>query len=54
MFPSFSKTKFSKFLSKILIKKCKEGYKPKFEVELGDFFNRIQEFISEYYKRKHI
>ncbi len=54
MFSSFSKTKFSKFLSKILIKKCKEGYKPKFEVELGDFFNRIQEFISEYYKRKHI
>ncbi len=51
MFPSFSKTLFSQFLSKIIIRKCKKGYKPKFEVALGNFFSRIQEFISDYYKR---
>ena len=53
LFPSFSKTNFSKFLSKILIRKCKKGYKPEFEEVLGDFFSRIQEFINDFYKRKY-
>ncbi len=53
LFPSFSKTEFSKFLSKILIKKCIKGYKPKFEEVLSVFFSKIQEFINEYYKRKY-
>lgn len=52
-FPSFSKTEFSKFLSKMLIKKCVEGYKPKFEEVLSVFFKEIQEFINEFYKRKY-
>jgi len=52
-FPSFSKTEFSKYLSKILIKKCVEGHKPKFEEVLSVFFKKIQEFINEYYKRKY-
>ncbi len=53
LFPSFSKTDFSKFLSKILIRKCKKGYKPKFEEVLTDFFSKIQGYINEYYERKY-
>ena len=53
IFPSFSKTEFSIFLSQILIKKCVEGTKPKFEEVLSVFFSKIQDFINEYYKRKY-
>ena len=53
LFPSFSKTTFSKILSKIIIRKCKKGFKPEFEIVLGDFFSRIQEFINDYYERKY-